>query len=532
MQKEEDEYQLQCDREMREMEAKFEARVKELEKRATEQQERIRELTEFSRKAQPLAIPQSLSSLLSVPAARTSTPAPIEPAPAPSTATLPPLPRPPMPTLLDTDISAWFASSGNSWYEWAEDFAHMNPSRIAALSATQQHELCNGVKSFVRLTSDGKLPPELLSAGNGASGSGGSISTPMTPLFPGEPSAPSARPSHTARLLLHGMLSNYVVTEILASPFWVFSALPKTGTMTAANGPGNGLGPFGHGNASNLPPPYSPLGLSTSSSLLSPRLGGHFGGGGGGFSFPATLSSRQETEIPAEHDIRRLCALLSHAQQTNDLSNRSQVQTWLSHLLRILLSEGLDQDVTYGVLLIPNKRHRKVAQARREYARTLKERFLGGAARFLLRDQDEDVSIERLERRLLNELDSALRFSARMWCQSCEAAGTGGVPRFLGLGDFASAAAAAAAGGGGSGEKGRRVKFRREVMEKCPLAQGRMTLYGTGERDGEQEEVIMVVQPAVVGAGSSNGLEFSKVWAKAQVLGGGRAGGRMHEIGV
>jgi hypothetical protein len=61
-----------------------------------------------------------------------------------------------------------------------------------------------------------------------------------------------------------------------------------------------------------------------------------------------------------------------------------------------------------------NDSRRTFVESRLNYARKLKERFLGGAARYLLQDQDSP-GIERLERMLTNIIDDALRFSCSLW---------------------------------------------------------------------------------------------------------------------
>jgi hypothetical protein len=102
-------------------------------------------------------------------------------------------------TLNDAAITSWFASKTNSWREWVDDFAHRDPSRVrSGLHPLQLQELCDGVKPFVRLTDQGALPEELLTPDNGI------------------------RP---ARVLLQGMLANFIVSETLESPFWVFDVV-------------------------------------------------------------------------------------------------------------------------------------------------------------------------------------------------------------------------------------------------------------------------------------------------------------------
>ena len=58
---------------------------------------------------------------------------------------------------------------------------------------------------------------------------------------------------------------------------------------------------------------------------------------------------------------------------------------------------------------------RMLFEARQAHARKLKDRFLGGAARFLLQDQSDAIGIEKLEAHVLYEIDQALRFSCKVW---------------------------------------------------------------------------------------------------------------------
>lgn len=55
-----------------------------------------------------------------------------------------------------------------------------------------------------------------------------------------------------------------------------------------------------------------------------------------------------------------------------------------------------------------------LAECRKEYARKLKDKFLSGPARFLLRDQTPE-GISMLEGKLVGEIDLALRFSGLVW---------------------------------------------------------------------------------------------------------------------
>ncbi|AEO63694.1 uncharacterized protein THITE_2109227 [Thermothielavioides terrestris NRRL 8126] len=103
--------------------------------------------------------------------------------------------------LSDAAIAAWLASRASSWRQWVDDFAHRDPNRIhSGLHPLQLRELCDGVKHFVRLTDSGELPEDLLTP----AGSDG---------------------LRAAKLLLHGMLANFIMSETLASPFWVFDVV-------------------------------------------------------------------------------------------------------------------------------------------------------------------------------------------------------------------------------------------------------------------------------------------------------------------
>ncbi|KAJ4400641.1 hypothetical protein N0V85_005710, partial [Neurospora sp. IMI 360204] len=109
----------------------------------------------------------------------------------------------PTPGLLsDQEINAWFAERDETWYAWARDYASRDPNRLSTgLHPLQLHELCDGVKDFVKITDDHKLPSELQVG-----------STDMV------------------QALLHGILANFICTEALSSPFWVFNAI-SSGTL-------------------------------------------------------------------------------------------------------------------------------------------------------------------------------------------------------------------------------------------------------------------------------------------------------------
>jgi hypothetical protein len=148
---------------------------------------------------------------------------------------------------------------------------------------------------------------------------------------------------------------------------------------------------------------------------------------------------------------------------------------------------------------------RLLAEARLIYAATLKDRFLRSPARFLLQDQDA-AGIEKLERRLVQEIDAALRFSCQLWCRR-------DTPQIKGLRELSEMVFNSSNGN----------------MELCraqaPLYAEPVRNVGTeegppGYHDGHS--VIMVVQPSV-GVSSSAGTKkdakgSSKIWAKASVF--------------
>jgi hypothetical protein len=98
--------------------------------------------------------------------------------------------------LSNEEISAWFEDQDAAWNTWARTFGHQDSDRLASgLHPLQLQELCGEVKAFVRMTGPTVLPPELITGGQEG--------------------------VHT---LLNGMLANFICSEILASPFWIFVA--------------------------------------------------------------------------------------------------------------------------------------------------------------------------------------------------------------------------------------------------------------------------------------------------------------------
>ncbi|KAK4213575.1 hypothetical protein QBC37DRAFT_387932 [Rhypophila decipiens] len=429
LQQEDESVQRAWEEEVQEMESAFEAKLKELEQLAAQQKERLREIASSRISSTKQIAPQS----------------PVPPSLG--------LRQPPMhPDLTTAKLNAWFSTRGNNWYEWADDFAYRDLDRIINLDMIQQHELCSKAKTFVRLTPDGKLPTELM----------------------------VNRRINASQILLQGLLANFIITETMLSPRWIFAAL-NVNRAEFVSPESSPVSPVSHRNAS--------FGLSLESTPLSLVEG-----------------------FPSMRDMDKLQDLFAKAQIDN-----SEVHKWRSQLMRILTEGGLDHD---PVRRATSKNTRRLVRARREYARSLKELFLSGPARLLLGDQDA-AGIERLEWRLVNELDMALRLSAQIWSyQTCDL-GVRGInelrKEWFDTGEYDG-------GGGGGGKSG---------MELCQAQQMEWSI-----REGDKHEVIAVLRPEIraVGIGDGGTGELSHhhhdhggggggldegldgIWAKAQVF--------------
>jgi len=104
-------------------------------------------------------------------------------------------------TLSNEDITSWLTARNTARHNWVQEFGHSDPARIrSGLHPAQLFEVCQAVRGFVRQKEDGALPDELV-------GSSGEEKQSAT------------------QLLLLGMLNNFIVSETLESPFWVFSAI-------------------------------------------------------------------------------------------------------------------------------------------------------------------------------------------------------------------------------------------------------------------------------------------------------------------
>lgn len=156
--------------------------------------------------------------------------------------------------------------------------------------------------------------------------------------------------------------------------------------------------------------------------------------------------------------------------------------------MRTLSEGGLSRDPCHPSMADENKQ--MLANARREYARQLKERFLGSAARFFLRDQDAQ-GIAKLESHLVSELDLALRFSAQAWSRPNPI-------QFLRLKQLGVGLA-----------PHRRFRAGDNLVEAC---EAQREEFGTDEK-----QVVMVLRPAVGTLKKIGGP--GKVWVKAQVVG-------------
>lgn len=73
------------------------------------------------------------------------------------------------PLLSDEEIASWFDNKEAVWRQWANEFAHHDSTRLTTgLHPAQLLQLCEGVRGFVQLTDDGKLPQYLLTGGTKA----------------------------------------------------------------------------------------------------------------------------------------------------------------------------------------------------------------------------------------------------------------------------------------------------------------------------------------------------------------------------
>jgi hypothetical protein len=159
-----------------------------------------------------------------------------------------------------------------------------------------------------------------------------------------------------------------------------------------------------------------------------------------------------------------------------------------------------------------NESRRTFVESRLNYARKLKERFLGGSARFLLQGQDAS-GIEKLEHTLTDMIDDALTFSCRLWTRVAPI-------RLHGWKDLGS----------------REIKAATPVVTLCHAQvevesrnhrggeSGKDKPSGSPQNNQTDDTIVMVVQPAVVtdsidlpGSGTG-GDGVALVWLRARVM--------------
>ncbi len=154
-----------------------------------------------------------------------------------------------------------------------------------------------------------------------------------------------------------------------------------------------------------------------------------------------------------------------------------------------------------------NESCRTFVDSRLNYARKLRERFLGGSARFLLQDQDAS-GIESLERILTDIIDEALRFSCRLWTRVAPV-------RLHGWRDLGS----------------REIKAATPVVTLCRAqveveARSKEKPSGSPQDNQTDQQIVMVVQPAIVtdiidlpGVNVGTGGDgVASVWLRARVM--------------
>ncbi|KAL2169526.1 hypothetical protein VTG60DRAFT_5919 [Thermothelomyces hinnuleus] len=402
------------------------------------------------------------------------------------------LDRFPEAALNDTVITSWFATKTETWHEWVNDFVHQEPNRVRfGLHPLQLRELCEGVKHFVRLTNKDELPNELLKL-------------------------PGSDKNSTARVLLHGMLANFIISETFKSPFWVFDAIAVNAyELESPSVPRlDSMSPVGFRmdltawKDFNVAPPRDVKPLRPN-----PVSNDRLAGPQDGRQFPRLVTSIQPPnlstnpamsllgrELPSRQAIESLYQILS------EVAGGGYATEWRASLIKPFCAGGMSFELDSIPL---TSESRSLAEARLRHAGRLKDSFLRGPARFLLRDQ-EAAGIEELESRLMKEVDAALRFSCQLWCHQ-------DTLRVCGLDELAGTAVKAAS------------DHMRLYHIQAPLhidAAGN-TFDSQTELRGSHEghSVIMVIQPSVgasantkAGKPSKDFKGDTKVWTKASVL--------------
>ncbi|KAK4104401.1 hypothetical protein N658DRAFT_483352 [Parathielavia hyrcaniae] len=394
--------------------------------------------------------------------------------------------------LNDNIISSWFTSKAKTWRVWADDFAHRDSERLqSGLHPLQLRDICDGVRHFVRLTDKGDLPGELLaSAGNHG--------------------------TRAVRLLLQGMLTNFIISETLSSPFWVFDAVSENSLEPESPSVPrfNSVSPVGfrmdlamwNFSAAPLGDVRSPRPMVLPLESLAepqdtrklPRLVTAIQ--------PPSVSTDSapgslDQDAPSRQAMESLYRLSSKMR-----GGDSSAIAWRNSLMKSFVEGGMSMEAD-SILHTDESRH--LAEARLRYAGRLKDKFLRGPARFLLRDQDS-AGIEKLERRLVQEIDATLRFSCQLWCRN-------DTPQVRGLHDLLETTFTAS----------------RDDIELCHAQTPHHAQSSRGANGGDSppgyhdgHSVIMVVQPSVgvrTSSGTRQGAKANtkvntKVWTKASVL--------------
>lgn len=183
------------------------------------------------------------------------------------------------------------------------------------------------------------------------------------------------------------------------------------------------------------------------------------------------------------------------------------VHDWRAHLMRLCSESGMSLKDPLDAA--KNEARRVLIESRLNYARKLKEKFLGGPARFLLGDQPA-AGIDKLERRLHDIIDDSLRFSCRIWSR----------PTPLRIHDMADLG-------------GKPFSSTNPLMRLCHVQAPRAEEKTSRDENGQSppgyhdgRPVIMVLQPAIESIADSSkdnkttpGLdEIAKLWTRARVL--------------
>lgn len=161
-----------------------------------------------------------------------------------------------------------------------------------------------------------------------------------------------------------------------------------------------------------------------------------------------------------------------------------------------------------------NEARRTLIESRLNYARKLKDKFLGSSARFLL-DEQETGGIEKLEQSLSTLIDSALRFSCQLWSRDTPIRVHGwkelGGKRFYSTNDLTSLCQAQSTTPCSSPD---------DEMALSPQSAISTTPSDIISDPHEGRPVLMVVQPAIetIRVRGDDNEPPPKLWLRARVL--------------